>query len=387
MKKKIAVLGSTGSVGTQTLKCCKRLGYEVSVLAANQNVGLLEQQVRKFSPRSVVISNKSAYREMKRRLADTGVQLLAGMDGLCEAAAFPENDIVVNSLVGMVGLRPTLAALEAKKNVALANKETMVAGGALVTGLAKKNHVKILPVDSEHSAIFQCLCCGQRDAVKKVLLTCSGGPFLGKTASELEKVTTEQALCHPNWSMGQKITVDSATLMNKGLEFIEAMWLFSLQPEQIEIVVHPQSIIHSAVEFQDGAVIAQLGLPDMQIPIQYALTWPDRYPIKGESLSLTNCGKLTFIEPDYRAFACLRHCRRAADKGGLYPCAVNSANEQAVSLFLAGKIGFGDIGRSVGYVLDGLHCKEEDTYTLTEVLDTAETARQMVLEYCKTSPE
>lgn len=387
MKKKIAVLGSTGSVGTQTLKCCKRLGYEVSVLAANQNVGLLEQQVRKFSPRSVVISDKSAYREMKRRLADTGVQLLAGMDGLCEAASFPENDIVVNSLVGMVGLRPTLAALEAKKDVALANKETMVAGGALVTSLAKKNHVKILPVDSEHSAIFQCLCCGQKDSVKKVLLTCSGGPFLGKSAAELEEVTTEQALRHPNWSMGQKITIDSATLMNKGLEFIEAMWLFSLRPEQIEIVVHPQSIIHSAVEFQDGAVIAQLGLPDMQIPIQYALTWPDRYPIPGKTLSLTDCAKLTFMEPDYRAFACLRHCRKAADKGGLYPCAVNSANEQAVSLFLAGKIGFGEIGRSVGYVLDEQCCKEEDTYTLTEVLDTAEIARQMVLEYCKTSLE
>lgn len=382
MKKKIAVLGSTGSVGTQTLQCCKRLGYGVTVLAANRNVNLLEQQARAFTPRYVVISDKSAYREIKTRLADTGVRLLAGMDGLCEAAALAENDLVVNSLVGMIGLRPTVAALNAGKTLALANKETLVAAGALVMALSNERDAEILPVDSEHSAIFQCLRCGQWDEIRKVILTCSGGPFFGKSAGELEKVTVAEALNHPNWTMGQKITIDSATLMNKGLELIEAMWLFALQPEQIEIVVHPQSVVHSAVEFRDGAMIAQMGIPDMQIPIQYALTYPARFPTHGLPLSLTECAKLTFAEPDYRVFACLRHCIEAARRGGLYPCAVNGANEQAVALFLAGKIGFGQIGRAVGHVLDKIGCKAEDVYTLNEVLETAEIAREMVLEYC-----
>lgn len=382
MKKKIAVLGSTGSVGTQTLQCCKRLGYGVTVLAANRNVNLLEQQARAFTPRYVVISDKSAYREIKARLADTGVRLLAGMDGLCEAAALAENDLVVNSLVGMIGLRPTVAALNAGKTLALANKETLVAAGALVMALSNERDAEILPVDSEHSAIFQCLRCGQWDEIRKVILTCSGGPFFGKSAGELEKVTVAEALNHPNWTMGQKITIDSATLMNKGLELIEAMWLFALQPEQIEIVVHPQSVVHSAVEFRDGAMIAQMGIPDMQIPIQYALTYPARFPTHGLPLSLTECAKLTFAEPDYRVFACLRHCIEAARRGGLYPCAVNGANEQAVALFLAGKIGFGQIGRAVGHVLDKIDCKAEDVYTLNEVLETAEIAREMVLEYC-----
>lgn len=382
MKKKIAVLGSTGSVGTQTLQCCKRLGYGVTVLAANRNVNLLEQQARAFTPRYVVISDKSAYREIKTRLADTGVRLLAGMDGLCEAAALAENDLVVNSLVGMIGLRPTVAALNAGKTLALANKETLVAAGALVMALSNERDAEILPVDSEHSAIFQCLRCGQWDEIRKVILTCSGGPFFGKSAGELEKVTVAEALNHPNWTMGQKITIDSATLMNKGLELIEAMWLFALQPEQIEIVVHPQSVVHSAVEFRDGAMIAQMGIPDMQIPIQYALTYPARFPTHGLPLSLTECAKLTFAEPDYRVFACLRHCIEAARRGGLYPCAVNGANEQAVALFLAGKIGFGQIGRAVGHVLDKIGCKAEDVYMLNEVLETAEIAREMVLEYC-----
>lgn len=387
MKKKVAVLGSTGSVGTQTLQCCKRLGYEVTVLAANRNVNLLEQQARAYTPRYIVISDKSAYKEIKRRLADTGVRLLAGMDGLCQAASLAENDIVCNALVGMIGLRPTLAALGAGTAVALANKETLVAAGALVMALSNERDAEILPVDSEHSAIFQCLRAGQWDEIHKVILTCSGGPFYGKKAAELEKVTVADALNHPNWSMGQKITVDSATLMNKGLEFIEAMWLFALRPEQIEIVVHPQSVVHSAVEFRDGAVIAQLGIPDMQIPIQYALTYPERYPTHGLPLSLTECAKLTFAEPDYRAFACLRHCLEAARRGGLYPCAVNGANEQAVALFLAGKIGFAQIGRAVGHVLEHINCKDDNLYTLEEVLATAETAREMVLEYCKAGPE
>lgn len=387
MKKRIAVLGSTGSVGTQALQCCKRQGYDVTVLAANRNVNLLEQQTRAFSPHCVVISDKSAYREIKTRLADTGVRLLAGMDGLCEAASLEENEIVCNALVGMIGLRPTLAALDARKTVALANKETLVAAGALVMARANEKDAEILPVDSEHSAIFQCLCSGRWEEIRKIILTCSGGPFFGKSASELEQMTVADALNHPNWSMGHKITIDSATLMNKGLEFIEAMWLFALQPEQIEIVIHPQSIVHSAVEFRDGAVIAQMGIPDMQIPIQYALTYPERCPTHGLPLSLTEAGKLTFAEPDYRTFACLRHCLEAARRGGLYPCAVNGANEQAVALFLAGKIGFGQIGRAVGYVLGKMNCKDNGLYTLEEVLETTETARQMVLEYCKARPE
>ena len=387
--KKIGIMGSTGSIGTQTLEIVRKYPdrLQVTALAAGSNVKLLEEQVREFEPRLAVMWTAKAAEDLRDRISDLNTAVICGMDGLLQMAALPEMDILVTAIVGMIGILPTIEAIRAHKDIALANKETLVTAGHIIMPLAKEMGVSILPVDSEHSAIFQSMQGEKKSQVSKILLTASGGPFRGKTRKDLEQMKAEDALKHPNWSMGQKITVDSATLMNKGLEFIEAMWLFSLQPEQIEIVVHPQSIIHSAVEFQDGAVIAQLGLPDMQIPIQYALTWPDRYPIKGESLSLTNCGKLTFIEPDYRAFACLRHCRRAADKGGLYPCAVNSANEQAVSLFLAGKIGFGDIGRSVGYVLDGLHCKEEDTYTLTEVLDTAETARQMVLEYCKTSPE
>lgn len=387
MKKRIAILGSTGSVGSQALQCCKRLGYGVTVLAANRNVNLLEQQAREYTPRYVVISDKAAYKEIKTRLADTGVRLLAGMDGLCEAASFAENDMVCNALVGMIGLRPTVAALKAGKPLALANKETLVAAGALVMALSTEHDAEILPVDSEHSAIFQCLRAGRWEEIHKVILTCSGGPFFGKSAAELEKVTVEQALNHPNWSMGQKITVDSATLMNKGLEFIEAMWLFALQPEQIEIVIHPQSVIHSAVEYRDGAVIAQLGIPDMQIPIQYALTYPERHPTHGLPLSLTECAKLTFAEPDYRVFSCLRHCLEAARLGGLYPCAVNGANEQAVALFLAGKIGFAKIGRAVGHVLENIHCQDSERYTLDQVLETAEIAREMVLEYCKAGPE
>lgn len=387
MKKKIAVLGSTGSIGTQTLQCCKRLGYPVTVLAANRNVNLLEQQARAYHPRYVVVSDKNAYSEIKRSLADTDVKLLAGMDGLCEAAALAENDMVCNALVGMMGLCPTLAALEAGTAIALANKETLVAAGALVTSLAKERQVELLPVDSEHSAIFQCLRSGMQNEVKKLLLTASGGPFLGKETAEIEHATIEDTLRHPNWSMGQKISVDSATLMNKGLELIEAMWLFSLPAEQIEIVVHPQSVIHSAVEFCDGAVIAQLGIPDMQIPIQYALTHPERYPTHGAGLSLTDYGKLTFMKPDIQTFACLRYGIKAAQCGGLLPCAVNSANEQAVALFLAGKISLGQIGRAIGHVMGKIQCKANEHYTLQDVLSVHDTASSMVLEYCKATLE
>lgn len=382
MTKKIALLGSTGSIGVQTLECCKRLGYEVTVLAANRSASLLEQQAREFHPRYVVISDKNAYQDLKVRLADTDIRLLSGIDGMCEAAALAENDIVCNAVVGMVGLRPTLAAIEAKKTLALANKETLVAGGQLVMEAAAKNGVQILPVDSEHSAIFQSMQASGRDALKKVILTASGGPFRGKTAEELENVTLQDALNHPNWSMGAKITVDSATLMNKGLEFIEAMWLFRLTPEQIEVVVHPQSVVHSAVEYADGSVIAQLGVPDMVIPIQYALTFPHRSPTEVRALSLTEYGSLTFEQPDLETFSCLRHCVDAVRRGSLYPCAVNSANEQAVALFLDGKIKFAEIGRCIGTVLQNFKCKANEHYTLNEVLETDLAAREAAREYC-----
>lgn len=383
MKKKIALLGSTGSIGTQTLTSCKSLGYEINVLAANSNVALLEQQAREFHPRHVVISDKNAYADLKTRLADTDIRILAGIDGMCETAALAENDIVCNAVVGIVGLRPTLAAIAAGKTLALANKETLVAGGQLVTEAAAKNQVAILPVDSEHSAIFQCLQGNEGNAVDKILLTASGGPFRGKTAEQLEQVTVEDALRHPNWTMGAKITVDSATLMNKGLEFIEAMWLFGLTPDQIEVIVHPQSIVHSAVQYADGSVLAQLGMPDMIIPIQYALTYPRRAPTPVKRLSLTDCATLTFEKPDLGVFSCLRHCIEAAQRGGLYPCAVNGANEQAVALFLARKIKFSDIGRCVGHILENLLCKANEHYTLNDVLETDIAAREAVLEYCQ----
>ena len=380
--KKVAVLGSTGSIGTQTLVSCKNLGYQVNVLAANKSVSLLEKQAREFTPRCVVVTDKNAYTDLKTRLADTSIQVLSGVDGLCEAAALADNDIVCNAVTGIAGLRPTLAALEANKTLALANKETLVAGGKLVLETAKKHHVKILPVDSEHSAIFQCLQGNEQKSLHKIILTASGGPFRGKTLAELEGMTREDALHHPNWSMGAKITIDSSTLMNKGLEFIEAMWLFSLKPEQIEVVVHPQSVLHSAVEYEDGSVIGQLGVPDMRIPIQYALTYPHRKPSGVKPLSLTECGSLTFEKPDFDTFVCLKYCIEAITRGGLYPCAVNGANEQAVALFLAGKIRYHDIGRCVKYVLDHLKCGTKSSYLLEQVLETDRAAREQVLAYC-----
>lgn len=385
--KKVAVLGSTGSIGTQTLECCRNLGYQINALAANKSVSLLEKQAREFTPRCVVITDKQAYLDLKTRLADTPTKVLAGQEGLCESAAFAENDLVCNAVTGIAGLRPTLAALEAKKTLALANKETLVAGGKLVLETAARNGVSILPVDSEHSAIFQCLQGNEQKSLRKIILTASGGPFRGKTKAQLENVTREDALHHPNWSMGAKITIDSSTLMNKGLEFIEAMWLFSLKPEQIEVVIHPQSILHSAVEYEDGSVIGQMGVPDMKIPIQYALTYPHRKPSGVKPLSLTDCGGLTFEKPDFDTFVCLKYCIEAITRGGLYPCAVNGANEQAVALFLDGKIRYHEIGSCVKYVLDHLKCDTESSYTLEQVLKTDCTARELVLAYCRANRE
>lgn len=375
--KKVTVLGSTGSIGTQALDVIEKNGYEVVGLSANSSVLQLENQVRRFRPPFACMMDERAAHALRDALRDTDTKVLAGVDGLCELAAREEADVVLNSVVGMVGLRPTLAAIEAGKPVALANKETLVAGGKLVTEAARAKGVPILPVDSEHSAIFQCL----QDrhsarALKKVILTASGGPFFGRSREELEKVSIEDALNHPNWSMGAKITVDSATLMNKGLELIEAAWLFDKTPDEIEIVVHRESVIHSLVEFDDHSVLAQLGVPDMRIPIQYALTYPERLPSPVKELSLTDYPTLHFAKPDIETFTCLKTCIEAARRGGLAPCAISGANEEAVALFLSGKIGFLEIGELVRGAMNTV--PRADVYSLEDVLQTDAQARAYV---------
>ena len=370
MNKKASILGSTGSIGTQSLEVCEKHGIQITALAAHSSTELLEQQARKYRPEYVGIYNESKYAELKERLADMDIKIMCGMEGLCEIAALPQSDIVLNSVVGMVGLLPTLTAIEAGKDIALANKETLVAGGELVTALAKEKGVRIYPVDSEHSAIFQCLQGNKRSQLSKVILTASGGPFFGKSYDELRNVTKADALRHPNWDMGNKITIDSATLMNKGLEFIEAKWLFDLDPDQIEIVVHRQSVVHSAVEYDDYSVIAQLGVPDMKIPIQYALLYPERMPCPTGRLSLTEYGSLTFEKPDYETFRCLTAAIEAIKRGGAYPCLVNSANEEAVKAFLNDEISFISIGEIVSSVLDEFKPSEIRSYDDVMKADT-----------------
>ncbi len=350
--KTITLIGSTGSIGKQTLDVCRKYNIKVKALAAYQNVRLLEQQTREFLPEYVCIYDEVLYKALKESLSDLRVTVLTGMEGLCKIASITETDLFVNSVVGMVGLLPTLTAVENGVDIALANKETLVAGGNIVMREAEKKGVKIYPIDSEHSAIFQCLQGNNPKQLNKIILTASGGPFWGKKKSELENVTVEQALNHPNWSMGNKITIDSATLMNKGLEFIEAKWLFSIKPENIEIVVNRESVLHSAVEFNDFSVIAQMGTPDMKIPIQYALLYPERVECDVKPLSLTDYGTLTFGKPDYETFDCLYSCIEAIKKGGAYPCVVNAVNEEAVSLFLDRKISFLKIGELVKSSLD-----------------------------------
>ena len=344
-------------------------------MSANHNTSLLEQQAREFHPEYVCVYSKDAYSDIKQRLADTDIKIVTGMEGLCQLARL-ECHAVVNSVVGMVGLLPTLEAAKAGNDIALANKETLVAGGKLVTDCVRENGVKLLPIDSEHSAIFQCLMGAGGNLPSKILLTASGGPFYGKTRDELRGVTVEQALKHPNWSMGAKITIDSATLMNKGLELIEAVRLFDVRPDQVEIIVHRQSIIHSAVEFEDGAVIAQLGTADMRIPIQLALTYPERLPSPAKRLSLFEVGQLTFGRADEETFSCLAAAKKAISMEGNAPCAVNSANEAAVALFLNRKIGFLDIGEVVGEVLDYVKFISEPT--LDNILDTQKAAEEFV---------
>lgn len=375
--KTITLLGSTGSIGTQTIDVCRRYGIRIKALAALKNTSLLAEQAREFGAETVCIYDKNKYSEMKTLLADTDINVLCGMDGLVDIAEMNGVDIMVNSVVGMVGLIPTLKAISHGTDIALANKETLVTGGALVMPLAAEKGVKIYPVDSEHSAIFQCLQGNKRSQLKSIILTASGGPFFGKTRSELENVSVSDALKHPNWSMGNKITIDSATLMNKGLEFIEAKWLFDLTPDQINIVVHRESVIHSAVEYNDNSVIAQLGVPDMKIPIQYALLYPERVECDVKRLSLIDCGKLTFAEPDYDTFECLSACIKACGMGGTACVLANGANEEAVRLFLEGRISFTRIGELVSGVIGDIQSSEINS--AEDILSADRTAREYVL--------
>lgn len=377
MTNALSVLGSTGSIGTQALEVCEKLNIRVTALAAGGNTELLEKQARKFKPSLVAVFDEKKASLLKAALKDTDIRVVSGMDGLCLAASHEECDTVLNSVVGMVGLLPTLTAAKAHKNIALANKETLVSGGSLVMQAVKENGVKLYPVDSEHSAIFQCLQGVPNDkALSRLILTASGGPFFGRTKKELEGVTVEQALKHPNWSMGQKITIDSATMMNKGLEIIEASWLFDMPQDKIDVVVHRESIIHSLIELTDNSVIAQLGMPDMKIPIQYALTYPERLPCAVKRLSLADVGKLTFFEPDIEAFECMQICREALERGGLCPAAANGANEEAVGLFLEGKIPFLKIPELVRAAM--LRQDSVEAESIDDVLNADKAARELV---------
>ncbi|MFQ9838948.1 MAG: 1-deoxy-D-xylulose-5-phosphate reductoisomerase [Eubacterium sp.] len=377
MTKNISLLGSTGSIGTQSLDVARMQGYNIKCLTANSNVAVIENQVREFKPDMVCMMQDNAAKELKAKIADTPTKVVSGMDGLIECATYDGADTVLNSVVGMVGLQPTLEAIKAKKTIALANKETLVAGGHFTN--CKQEGVSILPVDSEHSAIFQAMQGSPRkEAVKKIILTASGGPFFGKTLAELENVKPADALKHPNWNMGAKITIDSATMMNKGLEFIEAKWLFDMPNDDIEIVVHRESVVHSAIVYRDNSVIAQLGVPDMRIPIQYALTYPERVPSPVDELSLTDYGKLTFFEPDYDTFKCINVCKDAINLGGLHPAAANGANEESVKLFLNGKIKFTDIAYLNNKAMK--NAPEISDFTLQDVLDADHAARDFVLE-------
>ena len=377
MTKRISILGSTGSIGRQTLDVVEKLQISVAALAASRNAELLEAQCRKFRPELAVLFDEAAAEELKRRLSDMNIKVAGGMEGLLAAALLDSADTVVTAVSGMIGLRPTLAAIERGKRIALANKETLVCAGELVMREAQRRGAEIIPVDSEHSAIFQCLMgCRDRSEVRRLILTCSGGPFYGKTAAELQKVTRVDALRHPNWKMGPKITVDCATLMNKGLEVIEAMRLYGLPLEHVTAVIHRQSIVHSLVEFRDGAVMAQLGTPDMRIPIGLALTYPKREENPAPPLDLLSCPPLTFAAPDEEAFRCFRLARQAAKQGGTACAVLNGANEAAVGLFLQEKLGFPEIADAVEAALDAVpQCAN---MTLEAALDADRQARDIV---------
>ncbi len=374
-QRKISILGSTGSVGTQTLEVALNCGIEVVGLSANTQIDLLEKQIRQFRPSAAAVKNEALAKELQNRVKSIGTTIYHGEEGLVKIATLEEADTIVTSIVGVAGLVPTLEAIKAGKNIALANKETLVAAGQLVMSAAKKHKVQILPVDSEHSAIFQSLMGNDNKSINKLILTASGGPFRGKKLKDLETVTCEQALKHPNWSMGNKITIDSATLMNKGLEVIEATWLFDVKPERVQVVVHPQSVIHSAVEYVDGSVIAQLGSPDMRIPIQFALTYPERASNDFSRLDLFKTG-MTFEQPDTETFKCLALAFRAIKVGGTMPAVMNAANEAIVSMFLEGKTRFLDIQDTIEKVMD-MH-EPVINPTLSDILAADKWARECV---------
>ncbi|MEJ8728945.1 1-deoxy-D-xylulose-5-phosphate reductoisomerase [Flintibacter sp. HCN-6482] len=377
MSKRITILGSTGSIGRQSLEVISACGMEAVALTANSSVKLLEEQARRYRPELAVLMDERAAGDLRVKLADTNVRVLGGMEGILEAASLSSADTVITAVVGMIGLRPTLAAIREGKRIALANKETLVCAGQLVLEEARDYGAQIIPVDSEHSALFQCLE-GNRDRgeVKRLILTCSGGPFYGKKRAELQGMTRKDALQHPNWSMGAKITVDSATLMNKGLEFIEAMHLYRMPPEKISVLIHRESIIHSLVEYCDNAMIAQLGAPDMRLPIQYALTWPKRTPGPAVPLDLWNCGSMTFGTPDTDTFRCLKLAMEAAETGGTAGAILNGANEEAVSQFLAGKIGFLEIAEKVALAMERVPVVREPG--LDDVLEADRAAREAI---------
>lgn len=379
MTKTVSVLGSTGSIGRQTLEVVEQLPVRVAALTAGSNVGLMAQQCRKFRPELAVMATPEAAQALRDALGDQKLRILSGMEGLLAAAEHEQADTVVTAVVGMLGLRPTLAAIAKKKRIALANKETLVCAGSLVMQAARESGAEIIPVDSEHSAIFQCLM-GNRDRreVRRLILTCSGGPFFGKTPEQLKNVTKADALKHPNWKMGHKITIDCATLMNKGLEIIEAMHLYSVPLSQVDAVIHRQSIVHSLVEFRDGAMLAQLGVPDMRVPIRLALTYPTRQENPAQGLDLLTCGALTFDRPDETAFPCLRLAREAAERGGNACAVMNGANEAAVALFLRDEIGFYDIPRLVRRAMDAVPYAASPA--LEEILESDRAARSAVFD-------
>lgn len=381
--KKLAILGSTGSIGTQTLDVVRfhPEDFQAVALAANRNVDLIEKQAREFKPLLAVMGEEKAAEELRTRLADTDIRVLSGMDGLIQMARMEESDILVTAIVGMIGIRPTLAAIEAGKYIALANKETLVTAGHLIIPAAHERKVRILPVDSEHSAIFQCLHGENRGQIEKLLITASGGPFRGMKRDQLKAMKPEDALKHPTWSMGAKITIDSATLVNKGLEVMEARWLFGVDLDHIQVVVQPQSIIHSMVEFKDGAILAQLGSPDMRLPIQYALYYPERRPMPGERLDFTKLTSIEIARPDMETFLGLPLAIKAAKTGGSMPTAFNAANEAAVTKFLAHKIGFLDIYDLIIGAMEA-H-KVIESPDLDQILDTEQEARNFVEAHIK----
>ena len=378
--KKIGVLGSTGSIGTQTLDVVRANGdLRVEALSAGSNIELLERQIREFHPKLAVVFHEEKALELKRRIRDLDVRVASGMEGLLELAVMPETEILVTAIVGMIGIRPTIAAIEAGKDIALANKETLVTAGHLIMPLAQERGVKILPVDSEHSAIFQCLAGNDGRSIDKLLITASGGPFRGRKKEELRNVTVEDALRHPNWSMGHKITIDSATLVNKGLEVMEARWLFGVDLENIQVVVQPKSIIHSMVQFCDGAVMAQLGTPDMKLPIQYALYYPERRYLAGERLDFHTLKEITFEEPDMETFEGLPLAIRAAKEGGTMPTVFNAANEALVAKFLKKQIAFLDIYDGIRGAME--HHRTKKNPSLDEILAAEREAREWVEEF------